>query len=376
MAALLLTRTYPESVVTLRPCSLTGSDQTLSALAGDLFVKLKISGGFLISKDGVILAQGFCGTSDPATRAPVDSETKFNIGSLTKQFTGYLLWQLKQENKLKLEDPVSKYIPELSSLPMGRVTLDLLMRMRAGVPYILPVKDFLGVQLSSRIRTQDELIQKIANLELVHEPGTQFEYSNLSYNLLGVVVSRVEGRSWAESVRRRIFIPFVMNHTSIEGEVPARPDHLAVGLLPFIVFSKTWFLSLPHWNYSLIKGAGGIVSTVEDLHRWDEGLTHQAQKDPSLAGEYFPSGPPSDENYAYGWFRSENKIATGDKIETINHGGEDPGYCASNIRLVKNDAHIVLTTNSDYCAFKEGAYREFTRAVLTYLRSASPHMAH
>lgn len=369
VSVLLLDNTYSESVITNAPCFASGADGTLSSLAIERFKRLKISGAYLIAKGGVVLAQGSCGISDPETEAPMTSVTKLNIGSVAKQFTGFLLFQLKRENRLKLEDRISKYIPELSGRPMGAVTLGQLMSMRSGMPNILPLKDFVGLQSSNRIRTQDEVIRQIAELDLLHEPGARFAYSNLGYSLLGVVISRIDDRPWAESLKRRIFIPFGMIHSTSEGDVPERPEKLAVGLLPFRLLSGTWFLSLPHWNYSMIKGAGGIVSTVDDLHLWNEGLTKRAELDPSFAEEYFPSGAPSDENYAFGWFRSEIVLDDGRKIETVNHGGEDPGYCAANMRLPDSDVHFVLATNSDYCAFREDAYRELTRPILSYLSS-------
>lgn len=367
LTAVIVPRLYPETIVTRSLCSSNGTDQNLISQSIDIFRKLKISGAFLISQRGQILAEGYCGTSDPTINAPISAETKFNIGSLTKQFTGFVLLELVKEGRIRLNDLVVRYIPELEGHDVGRVTIEQLMRMTSGIPYILPMQNFLGLQLSRRIRSQEEMVEAIAKLNLEFNPGAKFSYSNLGYSLLGVVISKVDGSPWAESLRKRIFVPFGMAHTSTEGTTPEPPENLAAGLLPLEITSKTFFVKLPHWNYSMIKGAGGIVSTVRDLHLWNEGLSKKVKEDPLWAKSYFPTGKPSEENYSYGWFYSTNKLSDTKEVDTVNHGGEDPGYCATNIRLQAEDSHIVMTTNSDYCALKEGAYKSFTRYILSYL---------
>lgn len=369
--AFIIPRMYSEKVLNYALCKVSGEDRKLTARATDLFKKLKISGSVLISKDGKILSKIHCGTSDPKNGMPVSDETAFNIGSVTKQFTGYVILELKRENKLSLSDPISKYIPEIGQKPMGQITVSQLANMTGGISYVLPTKDFIKIQFSDRIRSLDEMISEIALLDLESQPGQRFNYSNLGYSLLGVIISRIEKMSWAESLRKRIFDPFKMVNTTTEGDSPERPENLATGLLPLTFHSKVFFLALPHWNYSMIKGAGGIVSTVDDLHLWNEALTRKAIADPVWASEYFPHGVPGDENYSFGWIYSENALLDESKVKTFNHGGEDPGYCGTNIRIAEANANFMLTTNSDYCALKDHVYRPLIRAVLTYLYSGS-----
>lgn len=361
-------RLFSESRILSPSCLADGQDKALIERAKQNFVGLKLSGAFLIAKKGEVLAQAYCGTSSPYVMRRVDNSTQFNMGSVTKQFTGYVALEAIREKKMSTSDSVSRYLPELSQTPLGRITIEQLIRMRGGIPYILPTREFLSLQLTKRIRTEEEMVQAIARQKLDFEPGERFSYSNLGYSLLGVIVGRVEQSSWAEAIRSRIFRKMGMVHSAIEGETPEPPSNLATGLLPFSFLSRTVFLALPHWNYSMIKGAGGIVSTVEDLHLWNQMLSRRAKADPVWAATYFPTGTPGDENYSYGWFFSESEIASR-RIKTINHGGEDPGYCALNILIPEFESEIIVTTNSDYCAFKEGAYRTFTSDILEYLPS-------
>jgi CubicO group peptidase (beta-lactamase class C family) len=244
------------------------------------------------------------------------------------------------------------------------------MRMRGGIAYVAPLSNFLGTQLSNRIRSDQEMISTIAGLDLEFQPGDKFSYSNLGYSLLGVIVGRVNRSSWSEAVHKRIFEPFGMKHSAVEGEDPRPPEYLAAGLLSFKVFSKQLFMKLPHWNYSMIKGAGGIVTTVGDLNIWNNTLSKKEENDPNWGATYFPRGLPSEENYSYGWFLSENSIDGDHKITTINHGGEDPGYCATAIRLPSLKAHLIVTLNSDYCLLKEGALKPLTKQILKHLTSS------
>lgn len=364
--ALIAERIYSEDSVIESRCLLRGFDSRLNEIANNRFTEMKLSGEFLVSQNGRVLSEGFCGIASPAARAPLTRETKFNIGSLTKQFTGYLLLELIIEGKIDLGSPIFKYIPEYARLPVGRATIKQLVEMRSGIPYVLPMSDFVALQFSSRIRSEQELVAAIGRLKLEFVPGDKFHYSNLGYSLLGVIIGRVDHGSWAEALKKRIFDPLHMTNTAVEGEVPQPPPGLAVGMLPLSLFSRVYYLVLPHWNYSMIKGAGGMVSTVEDLRRWNQHLDDKSKTDPSWAQAYFPSGWSAAENYRYGWFYSDSAIGT-QKVQTISHGGEDPGYCANVVRLPQSETYIVVMTNTDFCVLHDEALRPFTDAVIRYL---------
>ena len=351
------------------PCIGTGVDQRLLSIADNEFQSLKLSGGFLVERSGLVLANAYCGSSNPATRTAVTELTRFNIGSLSKQFTGYLLLESIRNHLINICDPASKYLPDLRDRPAGKVSIEQLMKMRSGLPYILSKSDFLGVQTSGRIRSSKELADAIGNLDLEFTPGDKFGYSNPGYSLLGLVIAQANQSTWAEQLKKIIFDPFHMAHTAVDGEMPGRPVELAVGMLPLTIGFGQVFVALPHWNYSLIKGAGGIITTLNDLRLWNEALSKRTLLDHDWASEYFPNGRSDQDTYAYGWNYSEAVLANGAKIPTINHSGEDPGYCALTIRIPSLDAFILLTSNSDYCAFDDRAFRTFSKRILEYLAS-------
>lgn len=367
----LLNRIYPDSVLMHTACNQDGLDKYLAEQTVVQFKKHKISGSLLVSKNGQILSKVSCGVSDPQSRKAVSETTLFNIGSLSKQFTGYLVLELILGGRLSLDDKIEKFIPELATHPFGSSTIQQLTNMTGGIPYNFPAAQFLSTQLSDRIYSQEEMISAIGSLGKESKPGEKFIYSNLGYNLLGIIISRVEQKPWSQVLDLRIFSPFGMKYTQIEGDRPERPKNLAVGLFPIKFLWKTFFLTLPHWNYSMIKGAGGIVSTVKDMHLWNEELTQKALRDPKWGEQYFSNRRPSDESYSFGWLHSETNLPDGSRIQTFNHAGQDPGYCASVLRLAKENTHIILTTNTDYCAFNDGAYRTLMRAILSYVSIGS-----
>jgi CubicO group peptidase (beta-lactamase class C family) len=365
--AMVVRNIYSAHTIISGVCADEGSDQNLILRIRKKLSDLKISGAVFVAKGNEVLARSYCGSADPANKIQVSEKTQFNIGSVTKQFTGYVTLELIREGLITPTAPIFEYLPELREKAVGKVTVEQLTHMRSGLPYILPKKDFLSLQLSNRIRSEQEMIDAIGSLELEFPPGEKFSYSNLGYSLLGAVIARVEKSSWSEALRKRIFEPFKMTNTTTEGDHPEPPSNLATGLIPFRLFSNTLFLKLPHWNYSMIKGAGGIVSTVNDLHLWNLALSERSIRDLDWAKVYFPTGPANDEDYSYGWFLSESNLAGGRTIQTINHGGEDPGYCAVNIRVPSLDAQMIITTNSDYCALRDGAYKSLIEDATEYL---------
>src|ERR1035437_7996601 len=104
-------------------CKVSGSDWNLGAELKDEFLAAKLSGGFLVAKRDHVLAEGYCGLADPNRMTPVLPETGFNIGSVAKQFTGYLLLELVRGGKLELTQPLSVFLPELESYPIGKATI-------------------------------------------------------------------------------------------------------------------------------------------------------------------------------------------------------------------------------------------------------------
>jgi len=304
-----------------------------------------------LAKNNQVEVERYFGLAHPKTKEEINQRTLFNIGSVTKQFTGYLLLEMIREHRISLDSPVAAYLPEFFNHPIGSIQIRHLMQMTSGIPYLLPLRKFIGIQLSSRIHSETELIQTIIEQKLEFKPGDHFLYSNLGYSLLGIILERVSNQSWSELVQNRIFSPLGITYSQIEGIRPEPPSNLAIGFVPVAIppLSLFRFIPMPHWNYSMIKGAGGIVSNLHDLYLWNKHLTEKSIRDPAWMKDYFFSGNEKNHFYSYGW-EAESRLGLSDsKYQMVFHAGEDPGFFTLVLRIPQLQTFLIVTTNSDYC---------------------------
>ena len=218
----------------------------------------------------VALVQGgemtFCkgyGYASKETKKPVDTETRFAVASITKEFTAASIFLLSEEGKLSVYDPVAKYFPDLTRAQDIRL-LDL-MNMVSGYRDFYPL-DFLTTEMT-KPTTPDEVINEYAKRPLDFEPGTRWSYSSTNYSILGRVVEKVSGISYQDFVRERIFTPLGMTHSGFEPD-PAGPE-AAQGYRSFTVVDSE---PAPREGLNWMYSAGSIYTTPADMVKWDVAL--------------------------------------------------------------------------------------------------------
>lgn len=267
----------------------------------------------------------------------INGQTFFNLGSLSKQFTGFLVLQLEVEGKISVKQIVSEFIEETHGSVLGSLKIIDLLQMTSG----LPKDEFLltkGLtQLLNKKWNSREIVNEVSQYPLEFESGTRFQYSNLGYILLGQIISRVEKKPLEVILKEKIFKPFGMSETFLDIDEP-RNKNLSMGHLLML---RKW-LPMPNWNYSFLQGAGGIVSNVRDLQKWLLGLSKFFFQNESLRLVYL--GKESPFQYAYGWSFFE---------EVASHSGESPGFCSYVATLPTFDTFVVITLNSDFCMKSE-----------------------
>lgn len=215
-----------------------------------------------IAKDGRTIYEQAAGIRDIASKAPMLVTTPQAIGSITKQFTAAAILLLQQQKKLSIDDKLSKYVPEY--VHGGDVTLRQMLTMTSGISDDDPA--IYGDGLTKPI-ARDQMFANLNKLALMWQPGTQMNYCNTNYNLLGLIVERVSGQSYLDFLRSQIFSPLGMSFTSTIDQPP--PD-MASGYYhdkpgqPFETRAEL------HPDFSL--GTGNLVSTTGDLLKWDTGL--------------------------------------------------------------------------------------------------------
>lgn len=216
-----------------------------------------------IVANGELVYSGSAGLSNVATNTIATSKTLFRIASMSKSFTAMAILKLRDEGKLSLADPVTKYIPEMKKV--GRLTSDAepitvqhLLTMSAGFPEDNPWGDR---QLDDN---DEELLQLVADgLSFSSVPGVSFEYSNLGFALLGKIISNVSGISYQQYITHNIMKPIGMNDSRWEyEEVPV--DQLALG---YQWMDSTW-QEVPLLHDGSYGAMGGLICSIEDFSKY------------------------------------------------------------------------------------------------------------
>ena len=311
-------------------------------------------GGVLLvdSPDGrFVQAAGVASLDD---QRPLAINDRFEIGSITKSFTSVLALQLQEEGVLSMDDPLSKWLPDLAaSIPNGeRMTLRQIAQHQAGLadyeePLIdtpLAEGDLSGLEQEY---TADELVQwVIENQEPPFTPGEagQFQYSNTGYLLLGMVLEAATGETEADLLQERIFGPLAMENTIYLEDSP-EPGTIVSG---YSTIDGGEQVDVTNWNAVQAGAAGAIASTVEDLALYSQAL---------LAGELFNEEATLEEMLslapADGNPFAEYGLGVGSfgspAVPNIGHAGGTPGFQTSWFYVPEAETTIIFFTNSSSC---------------------------
>jgi len=228
---------------------------------GDLF-----SGSVLVAVDGKpVLRQGV-GSADRELGVASTPETKFRIGSITKQFTATAILQLQEAGKLSIDDPISKYYAEAPAA-WSKITLRHLLTHTSGIPTYTALPGFFDREARLR-HTPEELIKLTRDKPLDFEPGSKYAYDNSGYILLGYVVEKVSGQRYADYVQQHIFGPLGMTSSGYDDSnrvIPGRAQGYERGP------DGAW-RNAPFLDMSVPYAAGSLYSSVDDLLKWDQAI--------------------------------------------------------------------------------------------------------
>ncbi len=290
----------------------------------------------LVARDGKIAFQGGFGFADMAKKTPVTVETKFRIGSISKQFTAAAILKLAEEKKLSVTDPLSKFFPDFPRAE--KITLHHLLTHTSGIHSYTDKPDFLS-RVSAAIEP-GKLIDSFKNDAPDFAPGAGFHYNNSAYFLLGEIVAKVSGKPLGDYLRDAFFTPLDMKSTGIFVN-SAPPAGMALG------YSFADGKSAPalDWDMSWAGGAGALYSTVGDLFRWHEALFGgRVLNAESLKAATTPVALPADVDgmkYGYGLVMYEVK-----RLRAIGHGGGLNGWSSDLVRLPDENCTVVVLANA------------------------------
>jgi CubicO group peptidase (beta-lactamase class C family) len=295
----------------------------------------KFAGAVMVARNGETIFSGAYGLADRDKKIPNTLSTRFRIGSMNKMFTATAVLQLVQAGKIKLEDPLGKYLPDYPNPAIAtKVTIHQLLTHTGGTG------DFFGPEFDAHrleLRTLQDYVKLFGTRGPAFEPGSKWAYSNYGMLLLGVIIERVSGASYYDYVRENIYRPAGMAGTGSQAEDEVVPDR-SIGYMKRDGVWKANTDTLPYRGTS----AGGGYSTVEDLARFASALmAHKllnARYTELLTTGKVDTGGGG--KYAYGF---DETVAQG--IRSFGHGGGAPGM-NGDLRIYPQSGYVIAVLSN------------------------------
>ena len=302
----------------------------------------QFNGSVLVAENGkVIYKKGF-GMANMEWDIPNKPNTKFRLGSITKQFTAMLIAQMAAEGKLDLQKPISTYLPDYPKPTADNITTHHLLTHTSGIPNYTAFPNFFR-DVSREPYTPKEFVAFFADSALQFTPGETFSYSNSGYFLLGYLIETISGKSYEEVLQERIFDPLKMNDTGY--------DHHDVILKNRAAAYEKNGNSYTNANYldmSIPYAAGSMYSTVEDLYLWDQALyTNKLLPKKYMDMVFQKHIPTRGRHYGYGWSIETMAIGSSkDSVQIIGHGGGINGFNTLITRIPTEKSLVLLLNNT------------------------------
>jgi len=300
-------------------------EQIIHSYVGDH----RFMGSVLVARDGKPLLDKGYGFANLEWQVPNTPTTKFRLGSITKQFTAASILLLEERGKLKIEDPVKKYMPDAPPA-WDKVTIFHLLTHTSGIPSFTGFPDYPKREWETM--TPQQLVDWFRDKPLEFEPGTKWNYSNSGYVLLGYLIEKISGQSYAGFVQQNIFTPLGMKDSGYDSN-SAIIERRAAGYSP----GKDGPENAGFVNMSVPLSAGGLYSTTGDLLRWEQGLFGGKLLSPASLAKMTT---PFKQDYAFGL-----AVSTQDGHKAITHDGGIQGFNTSMIYYPDEKLVVAVLAN-------------------------------
>lgn len=288
----------------------------------------RFEGSAAVARDGTVVYAGAFGKAYEEWGIANTPDTKFRIGSITKQFTGMAILLLEQQGKLKVENPICMY---LESCPerWKQITLHHLLTHTSGIVNFTSLPDY--PELKRKQMKPEDVARITKDKPLDFDPGTKMQYSNTGYILLGAAIEKASGMKYGEFMRRFVFDPLGMKDTGVDDQqIVLEKRAGGYTCSPKCVNADFIDMSVPH-------AAGAMYSTVLDLVKWDAGIRAGRILTPENHKRWIT---PFKNNYAYGWM-----VRQRDGLEEVSHGGGIDGFGTMIVRYPEKGVVAVAFTN-------------------------------
>ncbi len=317
------------------------TDQELAArvraVARHLAEAEAFSGAILLARNGVPFYRESFGPASREFDAPNRADTRFNLGSMNKMFTGVAIAQLAERGKLSFQDPVGKHLNDwIDTESAQKITIHQLLTHTSGLGSYF--NERFQESSRTRFRAVEDYKALVADEVPAFEPGTGWRYSNTGFLLLGAVIESVTGQSYFDYIRENIYEPAGMTGSD-SFEMDRSTPNLAIG------YSKETGPSGTSWRNNLfqhvIKGgpAGGGFSTVDDLLQFDVALRSHRLLTPEMTAVVLSAKPESGSaSYGYGF-----QVESGGSV--VGHSGGFPGISSRLLMGLDDEFTLVVLSN-------------------------------
>ncbi|MEM8888600.1 MAG: serine hydrolase domain-containing protein [Bacteroidota bacterium] len=310
--------------------------------------KGEFSGSILVADEGKIIYDQHFGFQELEERTKINSASVFEIASLSKSFSAVLVLKLVQEGKLELDKPLQTY---LSSFPYSEISIRHLLSHTSG----LSERKFFawaGKNIDPKRTYTNKIILEYLveeKPELSFPAGTAWEYSNLGYFLLPLLIEEVSSKPFLLCLEQEILIPLKMDQTGVYAqEVKGNEmENYAFGKL-YNERDKRFVSAFGMAKSDSIYGSVGMLSNTSDLFKWDRALYTNQFLRADLRKEAFTAyklNDGSSAKYGLGWFIHEEKELVERRGKRVDHYGIWPGYESSMVRFIDQDKCLIILSN-------------------------------
>tara|TARA_R110002124_G_scaffold101952_1_gene249773 strand:- start:1124 stop:2623 length:1500 start_codon:yes stop_codon:yes gene_type:complete len=301
----------------------------------------QFNGSVLVAEHGKIIYEKGFGMANMEWNLPNEVNTKFRLGSITKQFTAVLTLKLVEQGKIKLDVPITTYLPDYPKSNGDKITIHQLLTHTAGISNYTSFPNFTK-DLSRNPSTPEAFVKTFADLPLDFTPGEKFSYSNSGYFLLGYIIEKVSGKSYEDYLQENILTPLKMINSGYDHSDIILKNRASGYDKKGRNYSNTSYIDM-----GIPYAAGSLYSTVDDLYLWDQALyTNQLLSPKSMDLLFTGYMPARNESYGYGWFIGEVSNGTNDKLKVTSHGGGINGFNTIISRIPADKNLVVILNNT------------------------------
>ncbi len=309
------------------------TDQQITAKADEYMnaaVKVDgFSGSVLVARDGKPIFNKGYGMANIELNVPNSPQTVYRLGSVTKQFTGMAITMLQERGKLSINDPLCKYVAACPDA-WKPITIKNLLTHTSGIPNYTEFPDFAKTTILPISTT--EMTDLLKSKPLDFTPNEKFSYSNSGFYMLGVIIEKVSGKTYADFLQENIFTPLKMKDTGYDNPLQIIKNRAAG-------YARTGgkILNASYMDMSVPYAAGSLYSTTGDLLLWDQALYTEKLVSQKSLDEIFT---PYKSGYGYGW-------GIGKRFEhrSISHGGGIYGFATDISRFPDDKITAIVLTN-------------------------------